>query len=275
MRSIFKQYLAIVLASVLLFSCEKAEELKTYPDGVDPVLTVVPTGNKASFLDSTVKILNLSWTDPKYAQEKSLYKFFLQIDTINGDFKNARIIKLDSLSDFSVSLAGYQFNSILYGYGYTDTTKKYDLYIRLFSSYGNNNEPKQSNAVKVQVAPYIIPKVPLPVNGELWIVGSATEGLDNPLNEPFLTTQKFKKINATKFEISIFLFGNRNYLLFPVMGSEERYCIDEGVDRQTLVNGGSFVFKQGGGQQFRSPRSSGNYKIIVDFMTATFSVTAE
>jgi hypothetical protein len=275
MKLLLKLYPVLILGAILLFSCEKPDEIKVFPDGVTPELTVIPSGKKASFFDSSINVLNLNWTDPKYAQDKELYLFSLQIDTVDGDFKNSVLIKLDSVKDFKTQLLGYQINNILYKYGLTDTSKVYDIYIRVLSSYGNNNEPKQSKAVKTQVSPYATPKVPIPVNGELWIVGNATDGVSNPLFEPLLTDQKFTKIDPTKFEIKINLYGNRRYLIFPVMGSDVRYCIDNGLDPNLFVNGGSFVYKPSGGQQFRAPISSGIYKITLDFMTGTFTVVEE
>lgn len=276
MKSLFQLYTALILGSVLFFSCEKAEEIKTYPDAVASELTISPTGKNASFLDSSVAVLNLSWTDPKYAQERSLYKFFLEIDSTDGDFKRARIIQLDSISDFRTQLLGYQINSILVGYGFNDPSKKYDIYIRIVSSYSNNNERKASKSVKVQIAPYGLPKVTVPANGEMWVVGGATDGgWNNPLAEPYLTDQKFKKISPTKYELDVYLISNQGYLVLPVMGSwDQKYCIDESGDRNALTNGGDFVFKTSGGQDFLSPQTEGLYKMTFDFMTGKFTVEA-
>jgi hypothetical protein len=273
MKSIVKLIAFLFISSGFFISCEKAEPLKTYPDGVPAQLTLTPTGQTATFADSNIVVLNLSWTDPQHAQEKSLYKYYVEIDS-STDFKTSHIINVNNDGNRSTQMKGYQINQILVGYGYGDPTKTYDLYFRVASSYGNNNESLKSSPVKIRVSPYVLPLVKTPVNNEIWLVGGASDGgWNNPLRMPYLVDQKFTKVSATKYELSIFLYASEGYLILPVMSSwGTKYCLPEGVSVGGTTNGGDFVFRNNGGQDFLSPSDEGTYKLTFDFMTGKFTV---
>jgi hypothetical protein len=273
MKKINHFFSIMILASMVIISCEKADPLSSYAEGVAPVLTVNKSSQPASFDDSTVAVLSLSWTDPLHGQDKSLYKYYVEIDSAGKGFVNSSIIDLPAGGSRNTQILGYQLNNILYGFGF-EAGKNYDIDVRLVSSYKNNNDQKKSQPVKVQVSPYALPKVPVPNNQNIWLVGGASEGgWNNPLPEPFLTNQKFNKVSAAKYELTTYLFANEGYLVLPTMGSwATKYCIADEDNPDNLRNGGNFVFKAGGGRDFKSPVSEGEYKITLDFMTGVFTV---
>jgi hypothetical protein len=113
---------------------------------------------------------------------------------------------------------------------------------------------------------------------EFWLVGAASEGgWNNPLGDPFIKTQKFASVSPTKFELITTLNPNDGYLVLPVMGSwDTKYCLEDGVDRASTVNGGDFIFKSGaGGQDFLSPTPGGVYKLTFDFQSFKFTVVKQ
>jgi hypothetical protein len=275
MKTIFKLFAILFLVSpFFIISCEKAEPLTIFPDGTPSQLTVTSTGQTATFADSTVPVLNLSWTDPQHAQDKSLYKYVIEIDSSDRDFKNANIFNVNSGSGRTQQLLGYQIQQILIRYGYINPAQTYNLYFRVISSYGNNNEALKSSPVRFQVRPYQLPKVNTPVNNEIWLVGGASDGgWNNPLSDPFIVDQKFRKTSATQYELTTYLYANQGYLILPVMGSwSTKYCLPDGINRNTTRNGGDFTFKTDGGQDFLSPADEGTYKITLDYMTGKFIV---
>lgn len=156
-----KRFFAIgscILAAVLYLSgCKKLDPLPTYSNGSAVTLTASKTTVTPAVADSNNKVLALSWTDPKYAADAATYKYVIEIDTANGKFTNpARREVSGKLSD---SITGRELNAILLNKGYA-LGAPVSLEMRVFSSYGNNNERyPSSNTVKVSVTPYSDPSV--------------------------------------------------------------------------------------------------------------------
>lgn len=103
----------------------------------------------------------------------------------------------------------------------------------------------------------------------LFIVGNATPGdWSNPVPVP---AQQFTRINSTRFELaSLALVNNKEYLLLPENGNWGKKF---GVVDNTAANiklGGTLVPE---GQNFPSPETAGNYKITVDFINNSYTLT--
>lgn len=113
----------------------------------------------------------------------------------------------------------------------------------------------------------------LPINGELFIVGSATAaGWGNP-PVPVPGT-KFTKVSATKYEITLPLSASGEFLLLPITGSWSYTYRD--ISPTTVPNStsyqGAFQYSTVGGYNFKGPTASGNYKITADFSTGIYTV---
>lgn len=103
----------------------------------------------------------------------------------------------------------------------------------------------------------------------LFIVGNATPGdWSNPVPVP---AQQFTRINSTRFELaSLALGNNKEYLLLPENGNWGKKF---GVADNTAANiklGGTLVPE---GQNIPSPETAGNYKIVVDFINNSYTLT--
>lgn len=103
----------------------------------------------------------------------------------------------------------------------------------------------------------------------LFIVGNATPGdWSNPVPVP---SQQFTRLNSTRFELaSIALGNNKEYLLLPENGNWGKKF---GVVDNTVANiklGGTLVPE---GQNIPSPEAAGNYKIVVDFINNSYTLT--
>lgn len=103
---------------------------------------------------------------------------------------------------------------------------------------------------------------------ELYVVGDATAGQwNNPVPVP---SQRFTRLTSTRFEIaSIALTSGKKYLLLPANGSWDRKFGDDGSSSNTKLSG---TFKPEGGD-FNSPDVSGNYKITIDFINNSYTLT--
>ena len=105
----------------------------------------------------------------------------------------------------------------------------------------------------------------LPAN--LYIVGGATPGgWNNPVPEP---AQKFTRINAAQFEITIQLKSGEKYLLLPENGNWGMKFGEDAMATNTSM-GGKFKPE---GSDLPAPDVTGNYKIIVNFLDNTYKLT--
>jgi hypothetical protein len=102
----------------------------------------------------------------------------------------------------------------------------------------------------------------------LYIVGDATPGgWNNPVPVP---SQQFTRINATTFEITINLTSGKKYLFLPTNGDWGRkYGATDGAAANINLGG---PFKPEG-EDMPAPTVTGNYKIVVDFLTGKYTLT--
>ena len=272
MKRIYQIILIALTGAVLFSSCKKADSLANYADGTTPVLSVSATTIAPAPADSGKVILTLNWTDPGHAQDKSLYKYYLEIDSAGRNFSKAtRIDIVENKGERTYSFTAKALNNILLSYGFAFNVA-YNIDMRLVSSYGNNNEQKKSAAVRVNATPYKVPpKVVMPSTGSLFIVGAATVGgWENPVPAP---SQEFSRIDETTFGGIFQINGGEEYLLLPVNGSwDTKYAIKNnqtpGIDQD-----GSFFFSDNNsGDNFKAPAETGLYKITVDFQLGKYKV---
>jgi hypothetical protein len=151
----------------------------------------------------------------------------------------------------------------------------HNLEVRVKSTLGSNNAvPLYSNVLKFTVTPYAIPpKVTPPASGTLYITGAATKGSwmsDNPPS-PIIPAQTFTMTSPTVYELpSIELNGGQEYLLVPVFGNWAKKYGATAATADFNPDGGDF---QEGGNNFKAPAATGNYKIQVDFQRGKITVT--
>ena len=144
--------LAVILA---FFACEKkVPDLPFYKNGNPVVLTSSTKALSTAAADSNKSVLSLNWTDPNYAQDSSLYKFVVEIDSTGRNF--SKEYKLTATGKNDTAFTGKQFNDILAGLGVVAGVES-SVDIRVTSSYGNNNEAYASNLLTIKTTPYIVP----------------------------------------------------------------------------------------------------------------------
>ncbi len=261
----------LLLLTTVFTACEKADKLPFYGEGVATVLSSPTTTVAPAPSDSNSVKLILNWTDPKYAQDPSLYKFVIEIDSTTKNFTRAytRTV-IGKLTD---SIIAKELNTAMLGWGF-EFNKAYDLDVRVTASYGNNNELKYSNILKIKATPYKIPpKVTLPFDGKLWIVGSATQGdWSNPINPSSNTIpQTFSRIDETTFGGIFDLKANAEYLILPE--NQGAWANKYSIANKNLAgveNGGDFGYNLP--DNFKGPASAGLYKITLDFQQGKFKV---
>jgi hypothetical protein len=103
----------------------------------------------------------------------------------------------------------------------------------------------------------------------LYIVGDATPGgWDNPVPWP---SQKFTRTSNSGFELTLPLAASKNYLFLPKNGDwgHKYACANKLLPE--FREGGPFTTDSG--EDIPSPTEAGTYKIQVEFVTRTYTVT--
>ena len=265
MKNFIKILFGVFIVAVSVTSCEKAKDLTLFADGNAVVLTSSAATVAPIPADSTKAALVLSWTTPKYAQDPSLYKFIIQIDSTGRNFAKAYQFSVNGV--LTASMLSKEINAVALSFGFAFNTA-YDMDIRVISSYGNNNERYTSNTVKLKYTPYKVPpKIALPTTGKLFLVGDASQGgWNNPVPVP---TQEFAQLDETTWGGVFNINGGKQYLVLPLNGDwGHKFAIADG---SVPAAGGDFGFDLS--TNFNGPAAGGWYKIILFFQTGKFTVT--
>jgi hypothetical protein len=276
MKNIFKILFAafVVLG---LWSCEKDENKVILEGGTPPVLTssestTVPLSNDTK--DNTALVL--TWTNPEYQFNTGIssldVNYNILIDTTDN-FSNPDLKTVSVGTDLSKTFTQSELNDVLLNQLQLKPGISHKLNMRVDAFLTGNAALLSSNTLSVNATPYAIPpKVKLPVNGELFLVGNATPGGDatgwnNPVPVP---SQQFTQVSPTLYEITIDLIGGKQYLAIPVNGDwSHKYAVKNGPD----PSGGDFGYDWS--DNFPGPASSGKYKISLDFQRGKFTVTPQ
>lgn len=275
----------ILLTLLVAFSaCNKVENKIFYEGGTAPTISANKTEVMLEPGFESNEAITFSWTNPAYRFTTGISSqdvtYTLELDTLGGNFKSGAKFTNQISSDLTLRYTVGQLNAILGNSMLLqlDPRREYTIEARVTSSIGASLKLTSANKVSFKVRPFPPPaKVKTPANDEIWLVGGASlGGWNNPLSTPYITDQKFTKLSTTRYQLTTTLNPNEGYLVLPVMGSwATKYCLEDGVDRGSTVDGGEFVFKGGGGQDFLSPGSSGTYKLTFDFQLGRFTVVKQ
>lgn len=270
MKSLLK-YIPLVL---LFWSCKKDENKVVFTGSTAPVLTASNTAVNLSFANAAGQAVLFSWSNPNYAFNTGVssldVSYQLEIDTTGANFTNPNKKVITVSKDLALSVTVNDFNDYLLNQLVLKPAIPHNLDVRVKSTIGTGAATLVSNVIKLTATPYTIPpKVTPPASGELYITGNAVPSDWTNTPPP---SQKFTKISATLFEITVPLVGGNSYTFLPTFASwNDKYSIKTKND-PALVNGGDF---QVGGEDILAPAASGSYKIQVDFQRGKFTVTKQ
>jgi len=273
MKNIFKFLFSAFLLTALFTSCKKEENKIFFEGGTNPVLKASLSSSMILLkANENIEAMVLSWTNPDYKFTTGVSShdviYTLQFDTTGSNFTNPAIGEKVISKELSVKLTVGELNAVLLAMGLAENMT-HNMEIRLKSNLENSSATLFSNVIKMVITPYL--DVVFPVPASLFITGSATPlswqcGCANDGNG---STQKFTKVNSSKFELVINLSANNSYLLLPVYGSWAAKYGGTGANNSNSVTGDNF--KPEGGDLI-APATSGSYKIVVDFKTGKFTV---
>lgn len=263
-----------------LFSCKKDENQILLKSSAPPVLQSSKTSNASFALnpaDKASAILDLMWSNPNYVLNTGVSSqdvtYTVEIDTMGNNFANAQEIT-SATKILAKSVTVEDFNKTMIKSLKLDPERYYTIELRLTASIAKS-APISSNVFKYIVKGYPLNKVIAPFTGELYLVGNATPGgWANPVPTP---SQKFTKLSASKYELTVPMVGGNEFLLLPDNGSwSQKYATAKTTsvpfdkDKQ-----GEFDYYTSGGDNLKGPTESGTYKIVVDFATGIYTITKQ
>jgi hypothetical protein len=275
MKKIIKTLFLFSLLVALFASCKKDENKVYFEGGTSPVLSTSVTADSLplSYSNRDKAALNLSWTNPNYGFNTGIssqdVSYQIEIDTSGANFTSATKQTVSVTKDLSKSFLVSEFNGYLLNQLQLTSAVSHNIEIRVKSFLSNVAVELYSNVLKYKVTPYAIPPVVNPPSaGNLYIVGSATDGgWNNPVPLP---NQQFTKIDNLHFEITVPLTGGNEYLFLPLNGDwGHKFACKKTADQSPA--GGDFGYDFS--DNFPGPAASGNYKIVVDFQRGKYSVT--
>ena len=252
----------LVIMCVLTFvACDKTDVPSTYLVSSPSVLSSSTTTVTVIPADADKTALTLNWTSPKYATDTANYKFVIEMDSTGKNFSKADSKTI--LGILTKSFTGKELNDLLLARGYAFNVPV-NMEVRLKSSYGNNNELKLSNVLKIKITPYKIPpKISPPA--ALYMVGDVngwnnSASLDN--------RYYFYKTDETTFAGVFNFTSSGGYKLIQTLG-------DWGSQYHMITGGtataGQFEQKDAN-PAFPNP-DAGSYRIVVDFQKGIYTAT--
>jgi hypothetical protein len=275
MKTIFNKFLiAAAAVLVVLAGCNKNLPQATLTPGT----SMLTASTSTLVLDSTgggsKTAVTLSWPAMNVGAQVAV-TYILQIDSINGNFSKPVSINLATGLSMTYTMAGLNTVALSLGLAPAATGQ---LQTRVVANVNQSNGSTStvptvySNVVNLTVTPYsTIPQPLYPVPPNLFLVGSATPGgpatgWNNPVPVP---SQQFTQIDANTFGIVVQMVGGQQFLLLPVNGDwSHKYAVTASSPDPA---GGAFV--PDAKNNMNGPVASGLYKIIVDFVKGTYTIT--
>jgi hypothetical protein len=155
-----------------------------------------------------------------------------------------------------------------------------------FAYNDNNNFTGPANSgwysiwLNFQTGTYTITPYSGTVPDSLFIVGSATPGgWNSPVPEP---SQALTQINSSQFTVTLPFVAAGQYLLLPTNSTSannftNKYAVG---NSNNAANSGIFGYNPNGANadfnnNFNGPANAGNYKLTVDFLQNTYTLTSQ
>jgi starch-binding outer membrane protein SusE/F len=276
MKKLHANIAFLLFALLMAVSCTKSENQVTIEDGTPPALTGSAASIELMAANETSEALRFNWTNPNYRfsnGNSSLdVTYVLEIDTVGANFSYAKKYKVNIARDLMKSFTVKELNTILSIDMGLDTARWINYEARITASIGGNAAKLASNKFPFRAKSYNPPpKVNPPASGKLFITGAATPGGWMGGGNPELATQRFTRVSPTRFELaSLAINGDQSFLFVPVYGDWSAKFGYTGAGNANNTNGDTF---RADGNDFKAPAVSGNYKIVVDFQTGTYTFT--
>ncbi|MCW3082206.1 SusF/SusE family outer membrane protein [Segetibacter sp.] len=256
MKQVLNSFFVILLAGVCITACQKVDDLPLYQNATPAVLTTSATTLAPARADSTKSLLTVNWTYPNHATaDPNSIKYTIDIDSVGKNFSNplSKVV----VGSLTTSFLAKDFNEFLLAKGYMPGVVT-SLEMRVVSSYGNNNERVNSNAVNLKYTPYairVIASYAFPK--ALWIAGNFQNW--TPATAPQIVDVAATGTTGTNYE---------GYINFNNPSPE--FKLVKGNDWSAGDIGSAGPGLLGGGDNIKLP-TAGIYRIKANTVAKTWS----
>jgi hypothetical protein len=279
MKNILKNMVPVAAAALLVWGCEKDQNMVMFESGTNPVLSTTTTAPALLPGKEKEVAMVLSWTNPNYRFNTGIsshdVQYRLEFDTAGSNFSNPNKGVVVVSRDLSKSFTVEDMNALFSGANgmKLPADKEYNFEVRAISTIGATAVPLNSNVIKFKAKPFTPPPAVVPPDaGTLWATGDAfASGWQNPLANPYDGTQKFTRRSNTLFELVVAMPGGGNYKLIQEQGNW-------GTQYHMLAGGtweNGKLEKRDADPAFPGPPSAGTYKITVNFQDGVYNVVKQ
>jgi hypothetical protein len=277
MKNILKLF-CIPLLLMVLASCSKKENIDYLEKSTPPVFTHLAGDTTLVLTKLTEKVVaaRFGWTNPDFQFTTGVSSqgvtYTIQADTTGKHFTTEAHDLTSVDNDFTLTATQGDFNKWLSPLGLqVDSAHKVEL--RVKASVKGSAASAYSNIIPFTITPYLDVKVPVPVDGTLWALGSAfASSWDNPMLAPYNSTQQFTKVSDTKYELVVNFVGGGNFKLIQAQGNwDTQYR--PAYSSSVPFSSGDFEQKNAD-PGWDGPAAPGQYKITVDFITGKYKIEA-
>lgn len=223
-------------------------------------IVLTPSSSSPIVLDvsnATNNAISFNWNASGYGNNTISYA--LQLDTAGDNFAHPQVIKYDQ--KLTSSILVNDLNSLAIAAGVVGGSTK-NVEFRIVSYLGSTYATPlvYSSVVSISITTFT------PIPPTLYIVGDATPGgWNNPVPLP---SQQFTRIDAVSYGIVINLTAGKSYLFLPANGDwSHKY------GGASATGGALLADNAVPGSNTPAPATTGNYQIVVNFQTGTYTVT--
>ena len=224
-------------------------------------ITLVPSSSSPLVLqvsNASNTAISFNWNASPYGTNNTI-NYALQADVVGGNFANPQVIKYGTSLTSGITVN--DLNSLAIAAGVIGGSTQ-NVEFRIVSYLGTTYATPMvySNAVTISITTFT------PIPPTLYIVGDATPGgWNNPVPLP---SQQFTRIDAVTYGIVINLTAGKSYLFLPVNGDwSHKY------GGASATGGALLADNAVPNSNTPAPATSGNYQIVINFQTGTYTVT--
>lgn len=275
MKNIFKIIMTVVFATVTLNSCTDEEVISVAKAPIDGefLLNTDVDNIILNKLDAeTQTAISFTW-------DKSLYgvntptKYTIEIDAFDGDFSDP--ITRETIEN-QMTFTHAEMNYIALSLNLNPDVEG-QIQFRLKANLNYGVLPVYSKVETISVTPFETLNLKYPLPTELYLQGDA---VTSNWGYPIPDAQKMVQIDNHRFGLIVSLNGGKNFAFItsPNAWTDPAYVAataDEPLEGGNFIPSGSNTVPAWGGTPMGSPASSGIYKVIIDYVEGTYSITPE
>ena len=276
-KNIYYWMSALILSVTCLYSCSDKETLSVATSPTEDAFAFKASASDITLSEtnaSTHQAITLQWDSLAYGISTPV-TFTIQMDSLNGDFSKP-IEDEVATNKFATSYTDSVLNLKALKLKLTPNVAG-KIKVRLKSNLAFSQMPAYSKVLTLNVTPYYagtIFKYPMP--SALYLQGGAVA---SNWSYPIPDNQKMVQIDDHRFALLVSLTGGGSFDFITSASAWSDPAYKAATSSEPSAGGnflpsGSTSTPQWAGSDIITPATSGVYKVVADFITGTYTVTA-